>query len=103
MSDWVEMPKTKAADMDDDCCKPCEVDDEWKYRVYIPLPKELLTQIKVGGEIEIALKGVIKRLSISEDENEAGGEICLRIKEAKLPKAKGEMEDYAASLYDEED
>lgn len=101
MADWVEMPKTNSQEKE--VCVPCEVDDEWKYRVYIPLPSELVSQIKVGGEIEIMLKGTVKRLSISEDEKEDSGEICLRVEAAKLPKAKTVMEDYASSLLDEDE
>lgn len=102
MSTWVMMPTTKATDVEDDCCKPCDVDDEWKYRVYIPLPTELVKQIEVGGELEIVLKGMVKRVSMSEDDKESSGEVCLRVKAAKLPSAKAPMEDYAQSLMDEE-
>lgn len=101
MSDWIEMPKTQSQDAVQ--CVPCDDDDEWKYRVYIPLPSELVSQVKVGTDVEIVLKGVVKRLSISEDDKESSGEICLRVKAAKLPKAKSAMEDYASSLLDEDE
>lgn len=99
MSDWIEMPKTKSVDLE---VPPSDDQEEWKYRVYIPVPAELVKQLKVGETVSIELKGDVRRLSITE-EAEGGGssEVCLRVKAVKLPEKKSAMEAYAASLDDD--
>lgn len=102
MSDWIIMPSTKAEEKED-CAVECIDHDEYKYRVYIPLPSSVIKQIQVGEEIELSLKGLVKRLSMSDDEKEgSSGEICIRVKAAKLPQEKDAMEAYANSLADED-
>lgn len=103
MSEWVVMPTTKSEEKNEVCSAPYD-HDEYKYRIYIPLPAELVKQIQVGEELALELKGVVKRISMSDDEKEGdSGEICLRVKAAKLPSKKDAMEKYAASLADEND
>lgn len=101
MAEWVLMPSTKVEKEDYDCAKPCMDEDEWKYRVYVPLPPELVRQINVGEEIELTLKGEVKRVSITEENDNSSGEVCLRVKAVKMPSAKAPMEDYASSLVDD--
>lgn len=101
MAEWVLMPTTPSESKEEVCSEPYD-HDEYKYRIYIPLPMELVKQIEVGQDMEIMLKGVVKRISMSEDEKESSGEVCLRVKAAKLPEKKKPMEDYAQSLMDED-
>lgn len=100
MSDWQELPTTKSA-AKESVPSPEYDDDEWKYRIHIPLTAEMAAQIKVGAELEIALKGVVKRISMSEDEESSGGELCLRVKAVKLPETKSKIEQFASELIDE--
>jgi len=100
MADWQELPTTKS-ETKDEVVKSDYDDDEWKYRIHIPLTAAMAAQIKVGGELEISLKGVVKRISMSEDEDTSGGELCLRVKVVKLPEAKSKMEAFGAELIDD--
>lgn len=101
MAEWVLMPTTQAESKAGVSTEPCDY-NEYKYRIYIPLPMELVKQIEVGQDMEIVLKGDIKKISMSEDEKESSGEVCLRVKAVKLPEKKKPMEDYAQSLMDED-
>lgn len=100
MADWQELPSTKSMSKED-VVKSDYDDDEWKYRIHIPLTAAMASQIKVGAELEIALKGAVKRISMSEDEEFSGGEICLRVKAVRLPEAKSKMEQFASELLDD--
>lgn len=102
MSDWVIMPTTKSESKEEVCAELYD-HDEYKYRIYIPLPAEICKKINVGEELEIALKGIVKRVSMTDDEKDGdSGEICIRVKAAKLPSQKDAMESYANSLADED-
>jgi hypothetical protein len=99
MADWQELPTTSSEAKES---VKSEYDgDEWKYRIHIPLTPEMAAQLKVGSEIEIALKGVVKRISMSDGEDQAGGDVCLRVKAVKLPEAKSKMEAFGAELIDD--
>lgn len=100
MADWQELPSTKSMSKEE-VIKDDYSNDEWKYRIHIPLTAELAAQIKVGAELEIALKGVVKRVSMSEDEESSGGELCFRVKAVKLPEAKSKIEQFASELIDD--
>lgn len=100
MADWKELPTTKSMSKEAVAYSDSE-EDEWKYRIHIPLTAEMAAQIKVGAEMEIALKGVVKRVSMSEDDESSGGEVCFRVKAVKLPEAKSKMEAFASELIDD--
>ena len=100
MADWKELPTTKSMSKEVVAYSDSE-EGEWKYRIYIPLTAEMAAQIKVGAEMEIALKGVVKRVSMSEDDESPSGELCFRVKAVKLPEAKSKMEAFASELVDD--